>query len=744
MGKFKKLGIILTSTAFSVGVLSPMAQASANVKESQERVAIQVASTETKVSKSVLIKQLNTLFPNKFKFVTEKDFSMGEAHYFNDDKTIRYELSFHKTIDGKDVYGDFTFKGEDLELEYFHYQPANIADALYPVKYSETEAKKIAQDFLKKLPNTANYKLREDNWYGDFGFSFSRPLSEPITYSFTYSPTHDGVPLINENLNITVLANGEVTDMYRSTESTSKATFDNLDQKKNESDILTQVRENLSVDLRYVIDTNYQTGESIAKLAYMPPSSFAGVHALNGQWKTMNGFTSEVPKEKEVEKLASQPLEPRKKNVTVEEVEELAKSFLKDDSGKSELKIDSINERENENGETIYSVNYMYHIKTGGYGTSFEVNKATGEITEYWDIRRDFIETDVKVQPIAKDAALAKAIGYLKEWAPSYIHNYSKPLEDVIYDKDSERYYFSFPRVVNGIAVVGDAISVGISADGRLSSLNINNHKIDNWPSVNKAIPADKAKATFNEGLKLELQYAKQDGEDKHHYDLVYSPVYNGSIFNGIDATTGKWLHAADDAKGKPAISHPKAGEELTYLLQQNVLEVKDPANFNADTAVNKGEALKILVKSLSYGHYDFSPYGRGDEKQSFNNIDKKHPLYGVVEQAVRMGIIQPGNQFALDTELTRQELAEWLVRVLNLENAAKHSDIYKLNFADASSIKPEYAGYIALASAMGLMDGQQNKFNATGKVTYADLAISTVRLAKAVYEENNGRHYYY
>lgn len=743
MDKFKKLGIILASTAFSVGVISPTAQASADVKEPQERVAIQVASTETKVSKSVLIKQLNTLFPNKFKFVTEKDFSMGEAHYFNDDKTIRYELSFHKTIDGKDVYGDFTFKGEDLELEYFHYQPANIADALYPVKYSETEAKKIAQDFLKKLPNTANYKLREDNWYGDFGFSFSRPLSEPITYSFTYSPTHNGVPLINENLNITVLANGEVTDMYRSTESTSKATFDNLDQKKNESDILTQVRENLSVDLRYVIDTNYQTGESIAKLAYMPPSSFAGVHALNGQWKTMNGFTTEVPKEKEVEKLASQPLEPRKKNVTVEEVEELAKSFLKDDSGKSELKIDSINERENENGETIYSVNYMYHIKTGGYGTSFEVNKATGEITEYWDIRRDFIETDVKVQPIAKDAALAKAIGYLKEWAPSYIHNYSKPLEDAVYDKDSQQYYFSFPRVVNGIAVVGDAISVGISADGRLSSLNINNQKIDNWPSVNKAIPADKANATFNEGLKLELQYAKQDGEDKHHYDLVYSPVYNGSIFNGIDATTGKWLHAADDAKGKPAISHPKAGEELTYLLQQNVLEVKDPANFNADTAVNKGEALKILVKSLSYGHYDFSPYGRGDEKQSFNNIDKKHPLYGVVEQAVRMGIIQPGNQFAVDTELTRQELAEWLVRVLNLENAAKHSDIYKLNFADASSIKSEYAGYIALASAMGLMDGQQNKFNATGKVTYADLAISTVRLAKAVYEENNGRYYY-
>ncbi|MED3802910.1 S-layer homology domain-containing protein [Lysinibacillus xylanilyticus] len=742
MGRFKKLGIILTSTAFSVGVLSPMAQASANVKEPQERVAIQIASTETKVTKSKLIKQLNTLFPGKFNFVTEKDFSMGQGHYFNDDKTVRYDLSFHKVINNKDVYGGFTFKGEDLELENFYYQPVNIADALYPVKYSESEAKKIAQDFLKKLPNTANYKLREDNINGNF--NLSRPLSEPITYSFSYSPTHNGVPLSNQFIDITVLANGEVTSMYRNTESTSKATFDNLDQKKKESDILAQVRENVSIDLRYMIDYNYQTGESIAKLVYTPPTSFSGVHAINGQWQTMHGFTSQVPKTKAVEKLASQPLEPRKKGITLAEVEELAKSFLKVDSDKVKLQLNSVDERENENGETIYSANYMYESGNRGYGSSFEVNKATGEIISYWDVRREFNEKDGKVEPISKEAALTKAIDYLKEWAPSYIHNYSKPIEDTVYDKQGEQYNFSFPRIVNGIAVVGDEISVGISADGKLSALNVSNRKVDNWPSVNKAVPADKAKATFSKGLKLELQYAKQNGEDNHHYDLVYSPVYNGSLFNSIDATTGEWLQKVDDSKEKPAISHPTAGGELTYLLRQNVLEVKDPAHFNADTAVTKGEALKILVKSLTYG-YDYGPYGRDDDTQSFNNIDKKHPLYSIVEQAVRMGILQPANQFAVDTTLTRQELAEWLVRVLKLESAAKHSDIFKLNFADASSIDKAYAGYIALASAMGLIDAQQNKkFNAAEKVTYADLAISTVRLAKAINEENRGRNYYY
>lgn len=717
-----------------------MAQASANVKESPERIAIQVDSTETKVTKSMLIKQLNTLFPGKFNFVTENDFDMGQGHYYNDDKTVRYELGFHKKVDGKDVYGGFTFKGDALELENFHYQPANVADAIYPAKYSKADAKKVADDFLKKMPNTANYKLREDVVNDDFGFS--RPISEPISYSFSYSPTHNGVPFSDESMYIEVLANGEVVGMYRNTESTSKATFDSLEQKKNETDVLAQIRENLSVELRYLVDYNHQSGEAIAKLVYMP-TNFMGVNALNGQWQTMNGFTSQVPKTKGLEKLSAQPLEPRKKNMTLAEVEELVKSLLKVDSDKVKVRIESIDERENENGESIYSVHYMYDYGNHGSGTTIEVNKATGEIINFWDIGDESLEANDKVEPISKDAALAKAIGYLKELAPSYIHNYSKPLEDPTYDKYSKQYYFSFPRIVNGIAVMGDEISVGISADGKLSGLHVNNQKIDNWPSVNKAISADKAKAMFSDGLKLNLQYSKQDGEGNNHYNLVYSPVYNGILFNNIDATTGEWLLKADDSKEKPAISHPTAGEELTYLYRQNVLDVKDPANFNADAAVTKGEALKILVKSLSYGYSDFGPYGGNNDKQSFNNIDKKHPLYGTVEQAVRMGILQPADKFEVDATLTRQELAQWLVRVLDLEKAAKHSDIYKLNFTDAGTIDSAHAGYVALVSAMGLMDAQQNKFNATEKVTYADLAVSTVRVAKAVNENNSNRNYW-
>ncbi|MCR8855293.1 DUF4901 domain-containing protein [Lysinibacillus fusiformis] len=737
MYKFKKLGIILTSTAFSVGILAPISQASANVKEATERIEIQVASTETKITKDMLIKKLRSLFPEEFKFVADQDFNSGPRHFYRDDKTVRYELNFYKTIKDKDVHGSFVFKGDDLELENFYYQPANMEEAIYPAKYTESEAQEIARKFMGKFVNSDNYKLRDDN--NEYGFNITRPLSEPITYYFVYSPIYNGVLIGDQSITINVLANGEITGMSNNAESISKASFDRLDQKKKEDDMLAQVRDNLAVELRYYIDYDYRSDQRNVKLVYAPAIGFNGVHALNGQWQTANGFTEQLPKTKSVEKISAQPLPPRKNGMTVTEAEEFAKDFLKVDESKAKLTIDLVDERENDNGETIYFVNYTYMFGNNGSGSSLEINKATGELVQYHDLSRDFL-TDNQVNAISKDAALKRATNYLKEWAPSYLHEYSMPIEDAVYDQYSKEYYFTFPRIMNGIAVVGDGLYVGIGSDGSLRSLSIYKQKIDNWQPINNVISADKAKEAYSKALTLQLQYSKQDTESKLHYDLVYAPTYSGSLYNQIDAISGEWLYNADESKEKPVISHPTAAKELNYLFNQNALDVKDIANFNADAAITKGEALKILLHSLTYGYY-----GNTDgEKQSFTNIDKKHPLYVVVEQAVKMGIIQPANQFALDATLTRQEFAEWSIKLLQLDNVAKYKDIYKLNFADAASIDPAYTGYIALANGMGLIDAQQNNFNATKSVSYADLAVSTVRLAKVIHENKVDRNFYY
>lgn len=739
MGKFKKLGVLLTSTAFSFGVLSPVAQASVPANESSTKIEIQVAETETKVTKNELIKKIRTLFPNEFNFITDNDFKVGNGHYYLDDKAIRHELYFDKYVDGKNVYGSFILKGDDLELERFHYSPADMTDALFPAKISKDEAQKIAQNFLKQLPNASNYKLQEDR-YG-YDYYYSRPLSEPTNYSFSYQPTQNGVLISDQYISLDVLGNGVITGMYSDLYTGKKATFDSLEQKKSETDVQKQMRDHLAVELRYAIDYNYRTNERDVKLVYMPIQSAHGVHALTGEWQTTNGFTTIAPKAQPVEKLSAQPLAPKKENITIEEAEALVLSFLKVDTEKAKLTIEMIDERENEAKETFYSVHYNYKYNGRAMGGSVEVNKATGEITQYYDYREEFMKANNSIAEITKEVALSKAVDYLKEWAPSYVHHYAKTMEGYSFDEYSKYHSFTFPRLVNGIPVSGDEIHVSIGIDGSLRSLYINHQKIENWPSVSKVIAPDVAKETFSAALKTELQYTKQDNEDKVHYDLVYAPTFDGVVDNQLDAKTGEWLNSIKPEETTPIISHPTAADELNYLLHQKMLEVKDPASFNADKGITRGEALKIIMKSMSYGYYDYY-ISEEDAKQSFPNIDSKHPLYSTVEQAVRMGILEPADKFTVEDPLTRQELAEWYIRALDLKTAAKNNDIFKVNFEDASTIQPNYLGYIALANSLGLLEAQDNKFNATKNVTYAELAVSTIRLAHKIYEKNNNRYY--
>ncbi|MFJ7952880.1 YcdB/YcdC domain-containing protein [Lysinibacillus sp. NPDC096418] len=742
MVKFKKLGIVLTSTAFSIGVLSPVAQASVPVNEASEKIEIQVAATDTKVSKNELIKKFRTLFPTEFNFLTDKDFQLERNHFYRDDETIRHGLSFDKVVDGKNIYGSISFKGDTLELESFYYQPANSTDALFPAKYSEEEAQKIANNFLKKLPNSANYQLQEDS--NGYDYYMSGPLSRPISYSFTYLPVKNGVPISDHGISISVLGNGVIENVYSSSSIANKATFDSQEQKKSETDILKQMRDNLSVELRYNIGYDFATDEREVKLVYVPIPSFYGVHALTGQWQTVNGFTTQAPKAQALEKLSAQPLAPKRKGITAEEAEALGKSLIKVDLDKGKLTFDSANERENEAGETVYSLHYMYWVGSSGSGITIELNKNTGEITQFYNYSNDLIETEETASGITQEVALSKAMDYLKEWAPSYLHHYAKSADSYSFNEYNKSHNFTFPRVVNGIAVTGDEINIDIGTDGSLQGLNINHQDIQNWPSTNKVIAPDVAKTSFSEALKPKLQYVKQDSEDKdkQHYNLVYAPTYDGVLDNQIDVKTGEFINSSKPDSDTPKIAHPTAADELNYLLTQKVLEVKDPANFNADKAVSKGEALKIMMKSLTYV-YSGRYMGDAEAQQSFSNIDSKHPLYAIVEQAVRMGVIEPSDNFNDEGLLTRQEFAEWSIRALNLEKAVQNSDIYKLNFADASSIQPTYAGYVALANGLGLLDAKDNKINATGNVTYADLAVSAIRLAHKV-NENSGNRYYW
>ena len=379
---------------------------------------------------------------------------------------------------------------------------------------------------------------------------------------------------------------------------------------------------------------------------------------------------------------------------------------------------------------SVFNIRYMQN--NGGSGSSLEFDKETGEIIQYNDIKSSVInqmsEEMTSSTKLTEQEAKAKAVDHLKQFMPSVLHNYSMPVTGAYVEKQRGSYYFTFPRIVNNLVVSGDELSVAVASDGTLMSIYRNPFVVTDFPAIEKVLSKDEATAIFKDTLDVKLQYTKH-GDKENHYNLVYRPEISGSSFSYIDAITGEVKNQLGLVTNEVTVSHPTAQEQLNYLIQAKLLDVKSK-DFNADKAISKAETLQAIVKSLTYfyaGYYD----NQVTAVQSFPNIDPKHELYSVIERAVSMGILNPETDtFNPDDHITREELAIWYIRVLGLEQAAKHADIYKLDFTDADKVTAGKAGYVAIANELGLLQAEQNKINPNVDVTYAELAVSMIQLA--------------
>ena len=736
MVKFRKAGTLLSATALSVGLFVPMASASTLGNERMEVLPIQVAQTNTTVTKSDLMKRFRELFPNEFTDVAEKDFRMGTGYSHPKDTTVRHELSFSKNIDNQYVYGSFTFVGETLELEQFHYQPVNSKDVLFPAKYSKEEAQKFADEFLKKFDNSAEYELIPD----EYNYYSSAILTQPIQYSFTYMKKKSGVPISDQSISIGVLGDGTVTSYYKMQNVTGDFTYDDPSKKQSESVIANLVRDALKAQLAYKIDTDYTTGDYTVKLVYQPNSEVtSGVHALTGEWLTTDGLSSTVSNQK-ITPVVTEPLAAKQPNLTAEQAQAMAQKLLATDQKDVKLTIESIEETTTETGKAVYNIHYMYHYRNGGTGTNLTIDKATGEIINYSDIKNNLeVQEDDSTTEVelTQQQALEKAIAYVKESIPSYAHQYALPLNDVLYDDYNDSYYFTFPRIVNGLTVMGDQISVNVDAKtGDLLSLYVNAYDNVEWPAATDILTQQEATKLLKNQLKLKLQYVNHPKvEGEQHYSLVYQPIFKESSYAVVDAKTGEWLNGYGMVNSdKPTIEHPTAAEELNYLIHAGILEVDE--TFNPDAPITKEEALKVLLKSVTYMYYSSRYNEYETTNQSFTNITPDDALYPFVTQALRMGMLDASQgTFNATASLSNQELAKWLIGTLKLNKAAQHSDIYQLNYSDASQVDKELSGYVALAYAMGLLEAENDQLKPKNEVTYAQLAQVTIRLAHKMNE---------
>lgn len=726
----KKASVLLSATALSIGLLAPMASAS-TMDERMERLPIQVAQTNAKVTKKDLINRMKELFPTEFSDLTDNDFYMNTGYSYPGDSTVRYELSFSKQLKNQYVYGILIFAGTDLQLEQFYYQPPETEDAFFPAKVSESEAQNIADKMVKQLASASGYKLSStDDIYTPSN------LTQPVHYTFIYRKAEGDIPVADRYIEVTVQGDGQLISFYNAGTKNETFTYDDASKKKDAATIQTKVQDTLEAQLFYLLTPNYYTGGAEAKLVYRP-SSQMGVHALSGDWVTLDGRSASSPKEVKITPIAPQSLPPRQPDITEEQAEQLANSFLQTEIPGVTLTIESINEVTNYTGKQVYMIQYNYEYAGGNMGTSLSIDKATGEVLEYYNIKYD-LETQMKEEQkkgsLSREDALQRAVDAIKKWAPSYANEYAMPVAEIPYFDHNDSYYFAFPRIVNGLLVEGDQITVNIGSEGDLLGLSIMTFDDVKWPTVTDVVAKEEATKQLKENLSLQLQYENITNiGGAEHYSLIYRPMFKGISYSMIDAKTGKWL-SVDEKDEYPVVEHPTAAKELNHLIRIGALEVD--GNFNPDAAISKGEALKVLLKSLTYS-YDYYPQEEAGAK-FFENISPADELYPLLMAAVAMGILDETDKgMKPDANLSREEVAKWAVRMLKLDAAAKHADIYQLGYTDAAKVSSDKRGYVALAYAMELLKAENNQANPQQEMSYAELAKMTVLLANKMKENN-------
>ncbi|WP_025025425.1 PepSY1/2 domain-containing protein [Caldalkalibacillus mannanilyticus] len=766
--KYKKLGVLTLTAAIAMSTVAPAAYAEtvANPSSSVNETAVEVIEKQDtqnlqdeigSIPKAQLVKRVHELFPNQFTFLDEADFRVELGNHFRYGGFKEEEshgLYFHKeTSKGNYAYGSFGFVGSDLQLISFHYTNSDVKDAFYPAKVSKDQAKELAQAFVNKVNKGTKYEVVDSEF--DYHYQANKTLTEPIRYGFSIEKIQNEVPVRGLGGNIEVLGNGEIVGFWSSAHS-SKLNFEPKNNLIGAEKALEQIKENLNLELRYVSEFDYRKNEGNVYLSYVPIPGIGGVQATSGKWYVDGKFMDSLPAVEKVKMLSETKKDVKTKAITKNEAKKMAEELLKTDREGINLVIQGVNEHTNHLNQTVYSVEYMYEAKNSGRGSSIQFNKNTGEILYFHNVNLNDFYVDSKAPEVklSYDEALKKAAAYVEKYAPSSMHTYAYPSGETEPEEYYNSYLISFPRVENGIEFVGDEISVFVSAeDGSMQGFNNLSTDYKELPSPEKVVDVEVAKAAFFENLELKLVYANEWSKDKKNdYKLVYEMNHSpkASYFNAV---SGKWeaptfaLPVTQEESEKPTIKHAWAEDELNFMLEAKILTIKDKESFNPDAVVTKGQALEILMKSLTR-FWEGHSYYRGEEpKATFDNIGVDHPLFEVVDRAVQMGILDSTEKtFDLEAKLTREELAAWYVKALRLHEVAKHSQIYHVEFKDADKIDPKYKGHVAIASAFGILTGANEKFSPTQEVTIAQMAVATFRMANTVntIKLDNGRDYYY
>jgi hypothetical protein len=674
-------------------------------------------------------------------------------------------LEFIKKVNGKQLGGIYVRihadNGQLLEFSSYTENPA--AKPTYPLKVERDGAQQIALQFISTI--AADYKANIQ-YNPDYGVQLLPPLTGEVRHLLRYDRIVNGIPYVDNYIEAEVDSEGHITRYSLQWDDT--ITFPKVDTKLTPEQANEKLRAAAAPQLTYIVPYNQQ-GKRNPFMSYsLQPLA---IDAVTGEKKEGSndlyfraGTVSEAP-------VTEKPIgeAPKAGTVTEKQAIEAVKAAFKLPA-EAELSNSTYNEQTNEGtGTTDASWHLNWTMKKDGKETGSadaSVDGRTGVIRSFYIYYYNG-QTQTGSNTISLEQASVLAADAVKKHLPWLTHELYMVKPDPEQYKglgaeENRSYYFSFVHKIHGAAVEYDNISVGI--DSRTGEIINYEAYLSNFAYPEKAptiITKDKAVESWLNYYQTQLTYrlvqqftwngqpipiekykvmlaageiqgneVKAETEAELVYRLV-PRIIDESVF--LDAESGGWRN--QETGEATQLEKPKALDieghwaqrQLELMVAYKALDVKD-GKVRPNETVTRGELIKMLVLARNSGR---SPglYAADSamEKASFDDVTTDSRYFVYVESALEQNLIDLGDgSFNPDGKVSRDEMAELIVRALGYNALANHDYIFKAAFKDSAQI--ENKGQASIVVGLKIMSLTGGKFLPKKQVTRAEASVAFFR----------------
>ncbi|MEJ8543989.1 S-layer homology domain-containing protein [Brevibacillus borstelensis] len=674
------------------------------------------------------------------KFVSTAGFELNRVSFRSADPWRTFpEWTFSwvkksKNDDDIELSYNVSINTDTGELTSFSSYDRNASKPEYANRISYDDARKKAEAFF-----SANVpaKWKETRLYHDDQPVQKTPLNSDSSYTFRFVRLVDDIPFPDNSVDIAVDSSGKVTNY--SVSWNDAVTFESPGKMMSSEEAAELFRKAVKPTLSYTVPWEAQ-GENKDKpiLIYANPFNFY----LDEDGTPLTSMLKPVKPETEPVPVSGKPLSPRHSGQQLSQ--DAAVSLVDQVFGLKGFTLRSANYNEGDYRGNKSVWFFDFENKEKQLFASAAVDAATGDVFSFYSNLADTMKTADTKKEIDPKAIEKKAMDDLKKFAPTWANRlYLDPPQEVSGEQQPDTSYtVRFHRLANGVsAASGSAHLTYDKKSGELMSFNLDFGR-ESYPSrLGDHISADKAAEAWLKEAKPEAVYMLEELpvkplEQKSSVEIAPLPERKAKLVYRmtttpleqpyfLDAASGEWrsmetgktieLHRTppSDLEGH------KAEKELLLMYEYDALSLID-GKIMPEKEITRGEMIEMLMISLNQGR----TFGvSAERKASFADVANTSKYFAAVEAAVDRGLLdRDSSSLKPDEKITREELADMLVRALGYRKLADYSNMFQSDLTDIS--KSKHRGAIVIVTTLGIMKSG-GEFRPDKSVSRADAAIA-------------------